>query len=92
MGDLLIAKLHACELSFKTVTFLNSYLKERKQNPKIKNVCSMFLTVPSGYLKGMFWVRYLFLFLTKSELHNFADDNTITDFRRCSKHVRNSLD
>ena len=33
--NLLIAKLHAYGLSFDTVTFLNSYLKDWKQNVKI---------------------------------------------------------
>ena len=32
--DLLTAKLHAYGLSFDTVTCLNSYLKDRKQNIK----------------------------------------------------------
>ena len=33
--DLLIAKLHVYGFSEKTVTFINSYLKRRKQNVKI---------------------------------------------------------
>ena len=33
--NLLIAKLHAYGLSFDTVTFLNSYLKDRKRNVRI---------------------------------------------------------
>ena len=36
--DLLIAKPDAYGLSFDTVTFLNSYLKDRKHNVKINNI------------------------------------------------------
>ena len=41
-----------------TITILNSYFKDRKQNVKIKNFCSMFPTVPSGVPQGLFWVQY----------------------------------
>ena len=46
--DLLIAKLHAYGSSFKTLTFLNSYLRNRKQCVKINNICSDFLKILSG--------------------------------------------
>ena len=36
--DLLIAKLHACDFSLKTITFIYSYLKGRKQKVKVNNV------------------------------------------------------
>ena len=45
--DLLIAKLHAYRFSEKTVTFIYSYLKCRKQNVKIENFYSNFLTLLS---------------------------------------------
>ena len=63
-----------------TITILNSYFKDRKQNVKIKNFCSIFPTVPSGVPQGVFnmFSNDLSLFLTKSELHSFADGNTIT--------------
>ena len=40
--DLLITKLHAYGLSFETVTFLKSYLKDRKQNVRINNIFKAF--------------------------------------------------
>ena len=40
--DLLIAKFHAYGLSFDTATFLNSYLKDRKQNVIINIIFSAF--------------------------------------------------
>ena len=46
--DLLIVKLHAYGFSFETLTFLNSYLRNRKQCVKINNICSDFLKILSG--------------------------------------------
>ena len=50
--DLLNAKLHAYGLSFDTVTFLNSYLKDQKQNLRIKNIFSAFQNILSGVPQG----------------------------------------
>ena len=75
--DLLIAKLHAYEFSFETLTFLNSYLRNRKQCVKINNICSDFLKNFSGVSQGSILSLILFnIFL--NDLHNFADYNTIT--------------
>ena len=83
---LLISKLHAYGLSFDTVTFLNSYLKDRKQNISINNIFSAFQNILSGVPQGSIlgsifsniFLNDLFLCIKKSNLHNFADDNTIT--------------
>ena len=50
--DLLIAKLHAYGFSFETLTFLNRYLRNRKQCVKINNICSGFLKILSGVRHG----------------------------------------
>ena len=84
--DLLISKLHAYGLSFDTVTFLNSYLKDRKQNIRINNIFSTFQNilsgVPQGSILGLIlfniFLNDLFLCIKESDLHNFADDNAIT--------------
>ena len=54
--DLLIVKLHAYGFSEKTVTFIYSYLKRRKQNKKMDKIFSSFQTllsrVPQGSILG----------------------------------------
>ena len=72
--------------SFDTVTFLNLYLKDRKQNVRTNNIFSAFQNilsdVPQGSILGLIlfntFLNDLFLYIKKSDLHNFADDNTIT--------------
>ena len=67
--DLLIAKLHAYGLSFETATFLNSYLKDWKQNVRISNIFSAFPNILSGVPQGSIlgpilfniFLNYLFL-------------------------------
>ena len=84
--DPLIAKLHAYGFNFGTLTFLNSYLRNRKQCVKINNICSDFLKILSGVPQGSIlgpilfniFLNDLFLCLKKTSLHNFAEDNTIT--------------
>ena len=84
--ELLIAKVHAYGFDLNSLTFFYSYLKNRKQNVKINNTCSIFQIFLYGFSQGSILGPILFnifindlLMSTKnSELHNFADDNTIT--------------
>ena len=77
---------HDLRTSFDTVTFLNSYLKDRKQNIRISNIFSAFQNILSGVPQGSIlgpilfniFLIDLFLCIKKSDLHTFADDNTIT--------------
>ena len=84
--DFFIAKLHAYGLGFDTVTFLISYLKDWKQNVITNNIFSAFQNILSGVPQGSIlgpilfniFLNDLFLCIKKSDLHNFADANTIT--------------
>ena len=79
-------KLHAYGLSFDTVTFLNLFLKDRKQNVRINNIFSAFQNILSGVPQSSIlgpilfniFLNDLFLSIKKSDLHSFADDNTTT--------------
>ena len=48
----LAAKIHTSGLPFDKVTLIYSYLKEKKQNVKIGNISSTFLTLLSGVPQG----------------------------------------
>ena len=84
--DLLIAKLHAHGFSIDAVTFFYSYLKRRNQNVKINNTHSVFQVPLSGVPQGSILVPLLFnifindfyLWITKTDLPNFADENAIS--------------
>ena len=94
--DLLIAKLHAYRFSEKAVTFIYSYLNRRKQNVKIKNFDSDFLTLLSAVPQGSnldpilftLFLNNLLATLKMSEPYNFADDNTIST---ASKNMSNLI-
>ena len=83
--NLLLAKLHAYGLDFDIVRFLYNYLKNKKQSVKIDNTSSFLRTVFSGVPQSSIlgpilfyiFINDLLLCLKKSDLHNFADDNTI---------------
>ena len=61
-------------------------MKDRKQNIRINNIFSTFQNIFSGVpqdsiLGPIFFnifLNDLFLWIKKSDLHNFAEDNTIT--------------
>ena len=82
--DLLIAKLHAYGFNFETLTFLNSYLRNRSVL-KLTTFAAAFHVILSGVRHGSIlgpilfniFLNDLFLCLKKTDLHNFTDDNTI---------------
>ena len=83
--DSLNAKMLAYGFSRKGLTFFYSYLKKYKQSIKINNTHSAFQVLLSGIPQGSIlgpvvfniFINDLFYKVKESELHNFADDNTI---------------
>ena len=84
--DLLIAKMHAYGFSSESLTFFYSYLKRRKQSVKINNTHSAFQVLLSGVPQGSIlgsilfniFINDLFYKVKELELHNVADDDTIS--------------
>ena len=93
--ELLFARLHAYGFSQKTVTFIYSYLKRKKQKVKINNFLSDFLTflswVPQRSILGQIlfniFLNDLLSTLKLSNLFNFVDDNTISTTADNIDHV-----
>ena len=83
--DLLVAKMHVYGFPKNSLVFFDSYLKRRKQNVRINNTPSIFQILNSGAPHWSIMGQILFnvfindlLWILNSELHNFADDNTIS--------------
>ena len=98
--DLLIAKLYGCRFSEKSAAFLYSYLKRRKQNVKIDDILSTFQSLISGVPQGSILGPILFnIFLNdllttlqKSEIYNFAEDNTISSISKEKEALLTTLE
>ena len=97
--DLLIAKLHAYGFDMQTLILFYSYLKNRKQCVKINNVFSSFMVLVSGVPQGSILGPIIFnifindlVYFIKSDLGNFADDNSISDAARTIPDLIKSLE
>ena len=84
--DLLIAKMHAYGFSINAVTFFYLYLKRRTQNVRINNNDSVFqillFVVSQGSILGPLlfniFINDFYLWISKTDLLNFADEITIS--------------
>ena len=91
--DLLIAKLNAYGVDSSALTYIYSYLKERKQAVRINETYSTYMDIVSGIPQGSIlgpilfnvFINDLFLFIENAKIHNYADDNAI-------QHEASSLD
>ena len=88
--ELLIAKLEAYGFEKSALNVFYSYLKNRKQAVKINGIYSDFLEILSGVPQGSILGPILFnifindfmyhMELTRADVFNFADDNTLSAF------------
>ena len=85
--DLLPEKLDTYGFLLDAITFFYSCFRRRLQNIKINNTICLFQilnsVVPEGPNFGLIlpniFINDLFLLTSKSDLHNFDDDNTISE-------------
>ena len=83
--DLLLAKLNAYGFSKEVLSFMCSYVKNRRQSVQINNKISSLIEAIAGVLQGSIdgpllfnlFINDLFLFICFSTLSNYADDNNL---------------
>ena len=83
--DLLLAKLNAYGFSKEVLSFMCSYVKNRRQSVQINNKISSLIETIAVVLQGSIngpllfnlFINDLFLFICFSTLSNYADDNNL---------------
>ena len=83
--DLLGAKLEACGINRTGLNSIHNYLSNRKKQTKINSTYSDWYDIVRGVPQGSILVPFLFnlfindvfRFIERTNIFNFADDNTI---------------
>ena len=91
--DLLLSKLHAYGFSAGAIRTIRSYLKNRWQRTKINTYFSewseLLLCVPQGSVLGPLllniYINDVFWYTDRTDICNFADDNT---FNACARDLK----
>ena len=91
----LIAKLKCYGIDNRILRLLSDYLTNQKQMTKTGSSfiswCDINTGVPQGSILGPIlfniFINDLFFFITKSEVCNFADDNTLYSCNKNLEHV-----
>ena len=84
--DILLDKLSAYGMSTDSVSLLESYLSNRKQQIKINGILSSWSDIQKGVPQGSIlepllfnvFINDIFYFVKKGTLYNYADDNTLS--------------
>ena len=82
--ELLIAKLEAYGFHHSALTYISSYLSDRKQRTKVNNFLSSWSNIETGVPQGSIlgplifniYMNDIFYFIREEDLANYADDNT----------------
>ena len=97
--DLLIAKLSGYDIDSVELLLISDYLSHRKQKTKIGSPYNFWHGIirrfPQGSLLGPLlfntFINYLFLFIRKSGVCNFAEDNTLYSVGKNIENVISDL-
>ena len=98
--DLLLLKMKFDGISDQSLNLIESYLSNRKQCVKIGNIGSNYQCiikgVPQGSILGPIlfniFINDMFYFINKSQLYNYADDNTLSYSSSCVTDLISTLE